>query len=208
VGEAQRFSQKIGLTRNKAILVGALAVALVIVMYWQYGGTGDDQTLAVAPVGTDVPPAAAISSTPPPVEQAAAEVPATTARLAMTAAFDQTKWKPPELATVVAYDPFALPRAFPQPPTITGDGELAAEIGTASAEAGAEAAARLADAIEALQMDLAALQARGVNVIVRGRNEYVAMIGDRTLHVGEEIEGFTITAIEPDGVRVERKIQE
>ena len=57
-------------------------------------------------------------------------------------------------------------------------------------------------------MELAALQARGVNVIVRGRNEYVAMIGDRTLHVGDEFEGFTITAIEPDGVRVERKIQE
>jgi hypothetical protein len=34
------------------------------------------------------------------------------------------------------------------------------------------------------------------------------MIGDRTLHVGDEIDGFTITAIEADGVRVERKIQE
>jgi hypothetical protein len=208
VGEAKTLSQKIGLTRGKAILVGALSVALVAVVYWRFGGAGDDPTLAVAPVATDVPPSLAVSSPMPSVEQAAAEVTATTARLAVTAAFDQAKWKPPELASVVAYDPFALPRAFPQPPTITGDGELAAEGGVASAEAGAEAAARLADAIETLQMELAALQARGVNVIVRGRNEYVAMIGDRTLHVGEEIEGFTITAIEPDGVRVERKIQE
>jgi hypothetical protein len=207
VGEAQTFSQKIGLTRGKAILVGVLAVALVAVVYWRFGGAGDDQTLAVAPVETGAP-AAAISPQTTPVEQAAAEVSATTDRLAVTVAFDQTKWKPPELATVVAYDPFALPRAFPQPPTISGDGELTVEGGEVSAEAGADAAARLADAIEALQMKLTALQERGVNVIVRGRNEYVAMIGDRTLHVGDEIDGFTITAIEPDGVRVERKIRE
>jgi hypothetical protein len=52
------------------------------------------------------------------------------------------------------------------------------------------------------------LQERGVNVIVRGRDEYVAMIGNRTVHVGDDIDGFTVTAIEPDGVRVERKIQQ
>ena len=135
MGEAKTFSQKIGLTRGKAILVGALSVALVAVVYWRYGGAEGDQTLAVAPVETDVPHPSRTSSPMPSVEQAAAEVPATTARLAVTAAFDQTKWKPPELASVVAYDPFALPRAFPQPPTLTVDGELAAEGGVASAEA-------------------------------------------------------------------------
>jgi hypothetical protein len=34
------------------------------------------------------------------------------------------------------------------------------------------------------------------------------MIGDRTLHVGEEIEGFTVTKIDPGGVVVERKATE
>jgi hypothetical protein len=31
------------------------------------------------------------------------------------------------------------------------------------------------------------------------------VIGDRTIHVGDEINGFIVTAIEPDGVRVEGK---
>ena len=46
---------------------------------------------------------------------------------------------------------------------------------------------------------------RGVHVIVREGDQYVAVIGDRMLHVGDEINGFTVTAIDPDGVHVERK---
>ena len=34
----------------------------------------------------------------------------------------------------------------------------------------------------------------------------MAMIGDRMLHVGDEINGFTVTEIDPKGVRVERKV--
>jgi hypothetical protein len=56
-----------------------------------------------------------------------------------------------------------------------------------------------------MQKQLEELQQRGVHVIVNLRDEYVAMIGDRTVHVGDEINGFIVTAIEPDGVRVERK---
>jgi hypothetical protein len=68
---------------------------------------------------------------------------------------------------------------------------------------------QLAEAIEQLRMELETLQQRGVQVILRHRDQYVAMIGDRTVHVGEEIDyGFVVTAIEPDGVRVERKIHE
>jgi hypothetical protein len=43
-------------------------------------------------------------------------------------------------------------------------------------------------------------------VIVRERDQYAAMIGDRIVHVGDEINGFTVTVIDPaSGVRVERK---
>jgi hypothetical protein len=65
----------------------------------------------------------------------------------------------------------------------------------------------MAEAIESLRLELEQLQQRGVHVILRGRDEYVAMIGDRTIHVGDEISGFTVTAIEADHVRVERKVQ-
>jgi hypothetical protein len=207
VGEPQTFAQKVGLTRGKAILVGVLAIALVAVVYRQYGSLGDGESIEAAAGATELQPTATTSGQALPVAQAAAEVLASTDGLATTADFDETKWKPPELATVVAYDPFSLPAAFPRP-SRTVEAELAAEGDGESAENADEAAAQLADAIEALQMELAALQARGVNVIVRGPNDYVAMIGDRTVHVGDDIDGFTITAIEPDGVRVERKIQQ
>jgi hypothetical protein len=45
--------------------------------------------------------------------------------------------------------------------------------------------------------------------VVRERDQYVAMVGDRTLHVGDEIKGFIVTEIDPqEGVRVERKATE
>jgi hypothetical protein len=44
-----------------------------------------------------------------------------------------------------------------------------------------------------------------VHVIVRERDAYVAVIGDRLLHVGDKINEFTVTAIDPDGVHVEMK---
>jgi hypothetical protein len=206
VGEPLTFSQKIGLTRGKAIVVGVLAIALVAVVYRQYGGAADSDTISVEQAVAEPP--VAIASQPLAVEQAAAEVPATNPQGAVTAAFDQSKWTPPELATVVAYDPFALPSTFPQPPAVTSEADVAAGGDTDAAGGGDDSATRLADAIEALQLELAALQERGVNVIVRGHNEYVAMIGDRTVHVVDEINGFTVTAIEPDGVRVEIKIQQ
>ena len=67
-------------------------------------------------------------------------------------------------------------------------------------------ASQLADTVAKLQTELEELRQRGVSVIVKQHDEYVAMIGDRTIHVGDEINGFTVTAIEPDGVRVERKV--
>ena len=54
-------------------------------------------------------------------------------------------------------------------------------------------------------MQLEELKQRGVHVIVSKNDQYVAMIGDRMIHVGDEINGFTVTAIDPEGVRVERK---
>ena len=42
-------------------------------------------------------------------------------------------------------------------------------------------------------------------MVVRDREQYVAVIGDRLVHVGDEINGFTVTAVEPNGVHIERK---
>jgi hypothetical protein len=199
------LSQKIGLTRGKAALIGVLAAALIGVVYVQYGPSEEGEA----------PPADAAYSPPPhapqapglasPLTQPAGESPQATDRTVLAAAFDQTRWKPPELAQVVAYDPFALPSGFPQPAQAFHEAGAAADGSLDAADAASDAD-RLAEAIAQLQTELESLQQRGVQVIVRQRDQYVALIGDRTVHVGDEINGFTVTAIDPDGVRVERKI--
>ena len=186
MAESQTSSKK-GLTRGKAILIGVLAVVLFTVLYLQFGRSGEK------PVSEAVayePPRAAMS-----VDKSAA-----TAVL-----IDETRWKSPKLETIVAYDPFALPPAFPQPPQVGVGGKSTGAAGLIAA-AKENDAKRLAEELEKLHMQLEELTQRGVQVIVRERGEYVAMIGDRLLHVGDKINEFTVTAIDPDGyVHVEMK---
>jgi hypothetical protein len=201
VAKSRTNSQKAGLTRGKAVLIGVLAVILVGVLYRQFGSLGGEDTYSSSETATYRPP---VPRPAPPRSQNAAVVEADSGQETQTALleFDESKWKSPELSAVIAYDPFALPAAFPQPPK-KGDGsQLAGAVDEATAAAQAKA---LAEAIEELRNELEQLKQRGVHVIVNKNDEYVAMIGDRMIHVGDEINGFTVTAIDPKGVRVERK---
>jgi hypothetical protein len=202
VAESKSTLQQIGLTRGKAALIGVLAVALVGVVYRQYGGSDAGQKSASSATTNQQSPA--LSPLPAAGSPLAAGGPPVDAGVQVALAeFDQTKWQSPDLKKVIAYDPFALPSTFPQPVRAVLDPTLATAGGDASSAA--LAAQQLADAVAQMQSQLADLQQRGVHVIVNLNDEYVAMIGDRTIHVGDEINGFIVTAIEPDGVRVERK---
>ena len=118
---------------------------------------------------------------------------------------DETRWKSPKLETIVAYDPFALPPSFPQPPKVTAGGKAIGADGLIAAAA-ADDAKKMAEAVEKQRMELEELKQRGVHVILRKGDQYVAVIGDRMLHVGDKINEFTVTAIDPDdGVHIERK---
>jgi hypothetical protein len=117
---------------------------------------------------------------------------------------DETRWKSPKLAAVIAYDPFALPATFPQPAK-TAIGDKGANAEGLIAAAAADDAKKLAEAVEKLRMQLEELKQRGVTVIIRENDQYAAWIGERMVHVGDEINGFTVTAIDLDGVHIETK---
>jgi hypothetical protein len=209
VADAQTLS-KIGLTRGKAILIGILFVALIAVLYVQFGRGGEKSgdnavghrppkpAVVVQPVNATANPLTLASTKTQPNVQAGETKNSDAALL-----IDVARWKSPKLETIVAYDPFALPPVFPQPKVVGGaqakgpDGLIAA--------AAADDAKKLAEAVEQLHMQLDELRQRGVHVIVRERDAYVAVIGDRLLHVGDKINDFTVTAIDPDGVHVEMK---
>jgi hypothetical protein len=209
VADEKDLWKRIGLTPSKAVLIGVLAVTLVGVLYIQYWPDGAAEE--VANVETTIEPP------PPPPRQPRKAVAASTAdatvaapageRREMTSpTLQPERWEAPDVETIVGYDPFALPPSFPQSARVAGAQGLTSE-GIIATDA-ATRASQLADAVARLQTELDSLRQRGVSVIVRERDKYVAMIGDRTVHVGDEINGFTVTAIEPDGVRVEKKVTE
>lgn len=201
--------KRIGLTPGKAVLIGVLAAALMGVLYTQYWPDGAEEELAKlesttieSPPPPLHPPGKAVAATPPAANVTA---PASDGRDKMPPLLEPVQWKSPDVSTVVAYDPFALPPEFPQPSRLGGQGLTSDGIIAADA---ASRASQLADAVARLQTELETLRQRGVSVIVKQHDQYVAMIGDRTVQVGDEINGFTVTAIEADGVRVEKKVTE
>jgi hypothetical protein len=197
VAESPTALEKIGLTRGKAVLVGALAFVLLGVLYWQFAGS--TTASSSDPVGYTPPRRVAVPRPPAAKPAPATAVAGERRRVAM--AIDPAKWKSPELSSVVDYDPFALPEAFPQPviTAVGNDGDSLVAAATA------DTAQQLAEEVERLRTQLQELKERGVQVIVRERDQYAAVIGDRMLHVGDEINGFTVTGIDPSGVHVERK---
>jgi hypothetical protein len=119
---------------------------------------------------------------------------------------DRRQWKAPALDEVSRYDPFALPAAFPQPVVTTFSGVKSADGTVVTADASEDAESQ-AELIAESQAKLAELQQRGVRVIIQGKKQATAVIGDRTVHVGDDVDGFTVTAIHSDGVVVERKLE-
>jgi len=210
VAEAQTPSKK-GLTRGKAILIGILSIVLVAILYIQFGHGGERPSgeatgyrpprpaLAVQPVNAAAKPVTLASATPP----SNAQQPGKDKSVATAPLIDGTRWKSPKLETIAAYDPFALPPAFPQPPKVTAGGKATGADGLIAAAA-ADDAKKMAEAVEKLHMELDELTQRGVHVIIRQGDQYVAWIGERMLHVGDKINEFTVTAIDTDGVHIER----
>lgn len=195
--------QKSGLTRGKAITIGVLALVLVVVLYLQYGSTGSESTDMPSAYKPPRPVVTLAAAPPRPVANEKKGLPvAGGPRIAVAAVVDEARWKSPNLADVVDYDPFALPLAFPQPQTVEANGANSTNLIAAANENEKQ---RLAEALAQQQMEWQELKQRGVHVIVRQHDEYVAVIGDQTVHVGDEVMGYTVTGIDSQGVHVERK---
>jgi hypothetical protein len=193
-------AQKPGLTRGKAVLIGVLSIVLVVVLYVQFGRQIGESTEVEGEASAVRAPAGKLPITAKVVPAQPKPELENDTQMALLE-FDQATWKPPELSKVIAYDPFARPAGFPQPAPLAG--LTMADDETTTAE---ERSKQLADALAELRMQLDELKERGVHVIVGQKDQYVAMIGDRRVQVGDEINGFTVTKIDPkEGVRVEWK---
>lgn len=204
MAKAAGSSQAPDVSRGKLVLIAVLGVILMTVLYLQFAGTSTsshaDRRSEEAPARPNDDDAASDAESTDEVTPIMDDV--ADLNIRMNGSLNERLWASPRLAEVIEYDPFALPARFPQPVPMASLLEASTEADRVSAQE------QLTSIVEELQMQLEELRQRGVHVIVRDRDGYVAMIGDRTVHVGDDINGFTVTAIEPNGVRVERKIQE
>lgn len=195
----ESWAKQAGITPGKLTLIAVLAVVLGGVLYIQY-----------APPSNSSPPP------PPPAPRNAAArrlAPIQNIAKALISASQQPKprkktgevgsWHSPELAPIVDYDPFALPAAFPKPAEI--DAQVALAQTTTAEEASAQQEALEAERTKS-EGELAGLRQQGVAVIIKKKNEWFAMVGDQEVHVGDEINGFTVIAIDADGVRVAKDL--
>ena len=187
------ISKLTGATPGKLALIGVLAVILIAVLYLQFGRSGAGQaTSRTAP--RKRPESKAVQPATP---VAAPTMPGQVPRKKMR---NMNRWTPPELAAVIRYDPFALPAAFPRPRRVEEPGALA-DVATGQSDPAAEQVA-LEQQRAQMQQRLEELRHQGVRVIVKGRDEYVAVVGDQEIRVGDQIQGFTVVAIDSDGVKV------
>lgn len=189
-----------GATPGKLTLIGVLAVVLVAVLYIQFGGS-DSAADARARKPRPARPAGAGRAAA--VNADDKKPRAETKEDAARRPVDDAAWKLPDLTTVIAHDPFALPSRFPQ--ARPQDSTLVANAEAKTAKQDADTAART---LEQMNQRLEEMRQLGVKVILKQKDHYVALVGDQTIHVGDEINGFTVTEITPSGVRVERKIEE
>ncbi|HEY4232537.1 MAG TPA: hypothetical protein VGM76_03865 [Lacipirellulaceae bacterium] len=193
--------KQLGVTPAKLIVIGVLSLVLVAILYLQFSSSPTTSASAVTagparhrPSGA-APAAVADNSDLSTPEQASSGKPDFS-----------SNWQAADLSKVVQHDPFATPASFPQRLKAGAEDKLAQETAK-TVDAKAEETAR-ADAIKAMQSQFVQLQHEGVHVIMEQHDKYVALVGDRTIHVGDQIEGFTVVAIDADGVRVARDLKQ
>jgi hypothetical protein len=192
--------KQVGLTPPKIALIVVLAVALVGVLYHQLGGFSSN------PPSVAAEPTAAPESSAVPTKSNDAHGPSAKAtRIVRNETTIRGQWLSPSVATVVAYDPFALPASFPQAPAQEVAGTLARSEASTREDASAKRAALAAER-EQTQSQLIGLRQQGVRVIIKRNDKYVAIVGDQEVHVGDQLGGFTVTAIDADSVHVAKDL--
>jgi hypothetical protein len=189
----QAAAKKSEITPGKLALIGVLAVVLVIVIYIQYGDQLKSKVVSSLPTST----AAAPRSKPAKSKIARKDDVADTDFTLRKSTGSRATWQAPELGSVVAYDPFALPASFPQLRQGDAENALAQTEAQKTQDASVQQAALEAERTQ-LQAALASLKQQGVQAVIKRGNQSIAIIGGQEVRVGDEYQGFTVVAIDPD----------
>lgn len=190
------LANQLGATPGKLALIGVLAIVLCGVLYLQFGPTAKPASRSATR-----PMAATESTTKPSHSSAAVAVSVATAAAPHRKTGALANWHSPKLASIVEYDPFALPASFPQPASVK---ENTATVQNANqARSAAEQLAALQAERTKSEAELKKLQQEAVQIII---DRKVAVVGGREVHVGDKINGFTVISIDGDNVQVVKDV--
>jgi hypothetical protein len=185
-------SSTLGASRGKLILIAVLAVILVLVVAVQFGGKSGAKETTESESADE-------ASAPEPAAQPSAADDEAAPKRPQTVEISRP-WPEWKLADVLEHDPFATPE-------LLGRRDNRSDR-NADLEREAEAAARReAIAQRRAEQDRLAeqLQKEGVRALVgSSRNGRAAIVGSKTVRVGDVLGEFQVIAIEPDGVVLER----
>lgn len=173
------LASKLGATPGKLVVVALLATGLVAVVLFQVGGSSAPADTRAEPSGVRAtrPPAepdspAAPTASPAPSEAPSAPLPRIT--------FEEAS----------AYDPFA-----PAPALAELVAARAAELNRLEAD-GNQPDGRS----RRIDQTVAALRDTGVHMVLLGQDEELAIVGDRTVRVGDVMGELEVIAIHPEGI--------
>lgn len=181
---------QLGATPGKLALVAILAVTFVVVLVFQFGGFASQSTAQAVP---HAPKAAAQRST-----SAARATPVATAGKSSTERQRRTvkpvalKLQPlPKFSReeAASYDPFSRPHHL----RVTSSKTESPEVDIQRRQQ-AERERALA---EVREFEVAAIFQSGTDL--------VAVIDDQTIRVGDVFQGFRVTDIQPDGIKLEEQ---
>jgi hypothetical protein len=202
VDSKPNWAKQVGLTPGKMALMVLLAVVLAGVLYHQLVGPST-KPASVAAQPTAASESSDVSSKP----STQLEKPTTVTGIGRTKTSYRAQWQSPDPESVVGYDPFALPASFPQP-LAQDDAHVVAQDDASSRENELAQRAALAAEREQTQSQLVGLRQQGVRVIIKRDDQYVAIVGDQEVHVGDQLNGFTVTAIDADSVHVVKDLSQ
>ena len=106
------------------------------------------------------------------------------------------KWPDVRLSACTEYDPFATPDGF----TLKKEKPVQPESNSEALQAEMEITKKLASQ----ELAISSLREAGVNAVFKGFEQNTAIVGSRMVRVGEQVQGFRVLAIEPDGIVIER----
>jgi hypothetical protein len=171
---------------RQLLVVGVLGVVLATVLVGQFGGASGkpgDVEGGKSPRGP-LPTTDQAGNRKPSTASAARSSQATSTQPAPEA------WRKLSAEIAGQYDPFAVPEPLARKIT---ESRPAAE----DRKSGKSAAKRDASAEK-----MAALKSKGITVIVRTNRGAVAMIGNRVVRVGDELEGCRVVSIDLQGIEL------